>query len=127
MVLSATQLAAALGSGVGMAIVGGVAWAIIHRINFLFLLVIVGAGIGYFISEAISRASNKKRAPLLPLIAGVSAAASFFIGNVFFFMFWTDATASQALEQIGNLRISGMWGILSAVLATAFAVSRLRM
>ncbi|MDR9458622.1 MAG: hypothetical protein RI591_00555 [Dehalococcoidia bacterium] len=72
----------AIGVGVGVAIVAGIAWALIWRaIPFLSLL--TAAGVGYAIGELISRATNRKRGPGLQVIAGVSVLISFATNYLF--------------------------------------------
>ena len=121
--LSPLQSLQSVGAAVVLAFGAGVVWAIADRINFGFVLVIAAVGIGYGISEGISVAANRKRTPSLPFMAGASAVVSFFIGNVLAYLFWTSAGLSTAL---GHTFDFSLWGLLSAILAAAVAVSRLR-
>ena len=124
--LSPVQLLQSIGAAIALAFGGGIVWAIAHRLNFGFVLVIAAVGIGYVVSEGISRAANRKRAASLPVMAGASAALSFFIGNALFFLFWTSASFSFALRHMADIDLFGIWGLLSAILAVGVAVSRLR-
>ncbi len=121
--LTPLQAMQAVGAAVGLSFGAGIAWALIDRIGFLFLLVVGAVGIGYVISEGVSIAANRKRTPALSVIAGISALVSFFIGNVLRYVFWTDAPFSFALD---HAFYAPLWGVLSAILAIGVAVSRLR-
>ncbi len=74
----------AIGTGLGMAIVCGVAWwAIDWIIPFFSFSILLAYGAGYAISEVISRVVNRKRGTILAIIAGIAVAISYFITFLF--------------------------------------------
>ena len=69
--VSLRQYLIAVGVGMGVAVAAGFVWALIWRaVPFLFLSLLIAAGIGYAIGKAISLATNRKRGPGLQAIAG---------------------------------------------------------
>lgn len=121
--ITAAVLLKAIGAGVGMAIAGGIGWALLFRLGFLFALIVAGFGIGYGTGEAISRAVRSRQGTVLTVIAGVSAGAGVLLGNVFLVKFFTDFPWSFALRQAFSLNI---WEVLAGLLAVGMAVGRLR-
>ena len=74
----------AMGVGIAVATAAGFVWALISRaVPFLFLSLLIAAGIGYAIGELISLATNRKRGPGLQTIAGISVATSFAVYYLF--------------------------------------------
>ncbi len=74
------HLLIAAGAGLGVAVVYGLIWGVISLlINFFFLNLLLAAGAGYTIGEAISRSVNRKRGPKLVIIAGFAVAVSYLI------------------------------------------------
>lgn len=85
--VSPRQYLIAVGVGMGVAIAAGFVWALIwNAIHFLFLSLLIAAGIGYAIGEVISLATNRKRSPGLQAIAGISVVVSFAV--YYFFVPW---------------------------------------
>ena len=76
----------AAGAGLGIGIVGGVAWGFLSQIIFssYFNLIIAGA-LGYAIGEVISLSVNRKRGIGLAAIGGAAVVLSYAIGA---FTFW---------------------------------------
>jgi len=73
-----------MGVGIAVATAAGFIWALIWRaVPFLFLSLLIAAGIGYAIGELISLATNRKRGPGLQTIAGISVATSFAVYYLF--------------------------------------------
>ncbi len=70
----------ALGAGVGLALVGGIAWAILRGVPFVSFLASIGVGIA--IGEGVSLSVNRKRGRGLQAIAAASVISSYFIGKV---------------------------------------------
>ena len=63
-----------------MAIVCGIAWGLIANfINFLFLNLLLGAGVGYAIGEVVSLSVNRKRSRWLATVAGIGVAISYLV------------------------------------------------
>ena len=68
----------AIGAALGMAIVIGVVWGIIESyLPFRFFTLIIGAGVGWAIGEAVSRAVNRKRGVWLAVIGGAAVVISY--------------------------------------------------
>lgn len=90
--VSPRQYLIAVGVGMGVAIAAGFVWALIwNAIHFLFLSLLIAAGIGYAIGEVISLATNRKCGPGLQAIAGISVVVSFAVYYLFvpWFSFYT--------------------------------------
>jgi hypothetical protein len=98
----------AVGVGIGVAAVAGFIWALIWRaVPFLFLSLLIAAGIGYAIGELISLATNRKRGTGLQTIAGISVAACFAV--YYLFVPWLS-----------------LYALIGLALAIPIAVTRLR-
>jgi len=70
----------AVGVGLGMAVVCGIAWGAIRAVMpFLYLNLILAPGIGYAIGEVISLSVNRKRGTRLAAIAGTAMVISFLV------------------------------------------------
>ncbi|MDY6893628.1 MAG: B-box zinc finger protein [Chloroflexota bacterium] len=100
--------------GVLTASVLGAIWPFIPLGGFLVIL--IGAGIGYVIGEIISRAVNRKCSPGLQVIAGVSVGISYLIRGLIIMPSFGFLVASL-------LNISGL---LALVIGVTIAVGRLR-
>jgi len=75
----------AIGTALGMAIVGGIVWGVINGfVPFFFLNLILAAGAGYAIGEVVSRSVNRKRSRGLAIIAGIAVVISYLV-NIFSF------------------------------------------
>ncbi len=100
----------AVGAGIGIAIVCGFVWWAINLIlPFLFLRLLIAAGVGYAIGEVVSLSVNRKRGTGLAIVSGSCAALAFAIPNVFF--------PSVELN---------LWGLLVLAVAIFMAVIRIR-
>jgi len=78
--VSAKHYIRAVGTGLGMAIVCGVVWAVLGRLlPFFYLNLILAAGAGYAIGEVISLAVNRKRGKGLATIAGIAVVISYLV------------------------------------------------
>ena len=70
----------AVGSGLGMAIVCGIVWAVVRGfMPFFFLNFLLAAGVGYAIGEVVSLSVNRKRGTGLAVIAGIAVAISYLV------------------------------------------------
>ena len=104
--------------GVGAALLAGVAvgaaWGYISggRGFFGFFILFIGLGIGWAIAEAVSLATNRKRSSTLAAAAVAGVGVAFLVRN--------------AVLGIGLLPQGEIWGYAAAVIAAAFASSRLR-
>jgi hypothetical protein len=82
--ISAPYYFKAIGVGLGMAIVCGIAWGFIDFLIPIFSFsLILAPAVGYAIGEVISLATNRKRGTGLCVIAGISVFISFII-TIFF-------------------------------------------
>jgi len=78
--VSATYLLRAIGTGAGMAIVGGVIWGVVRGlVPFFYLNLLLAPAVGYAIGEVISLSVNRKRGAILAIIAGVAVALSYMV------------------------------------------------
>jgi hypothetical protein len=76
--VSSTYYLRAIAAGLVSAIVIGIIWGIIESyLPFRFFSLIIAAGIGYLIGEAIGRSVNRKRGTALAVIGAFSVAVSF--------------------------------------------------
>ena len=63
-----------------MAIVCGIAWAVVGGfMRFFYLNLLIAAGAGYVIGEVISRSVNRKRGKGLATIAGIAVVISYLV------------------------------------------------
>ena len=97
MVMAPSEKATALGAALGLAIVGGVIWALVNGALGGFLSLFAAAGIGYVVSEGLMRATKRKPVPYLKYFAGISALLAFFAGNVLTQYWFDDAAFTTAL------------------------------
>ena len=78
--VSATYFLRAIGTGAGMAIVGGVIWGVVRGlVPFFYLNLLLAPAVGYAIGEVISLSVNRKRGAILAIIAGVAVALSYMV------------------------------------------------
>ncbi len=100
----------AAGTGLGMAIVCGIVWAVVTGlVPFFYFNLLIAPGIGYAIGEVISRAVNRKRGTGLAIIAGSALVISYLVSM---FSPW-------------GLRF-GLFDLLAIGLGIFVAVTRLR-
>jgi hypothetical protein len=110
--VSSRQYLIAVGVGLGVAILTGVAWAFIPLSGYFFYFsLLIAAGVGYGIGEAISRSVNRKRGRGLQAIGGASMVISYVVSNLFHFHI--------AL-------VFSLPGLLALALGIIIAVTRLR-
>ena len=70
----------AAGTGLGMAIVCGIAWGLIGLIvPFFYLNLLIAAGVGYAIGEVVSLSVNRKRGARLAIVAGIAVVISYLV------------------------------------------------
>ena len=79
----------AAGTGLGMAIVCGLAWAVVRGVvPFFYLNLLLAPGAGYAIGEVVSLSVNRKRGTGLAVVASIAVVISYLvsimIGTVFF-------------------------------------------
>jgi hypothetical protein len=76
--LSGQQTFRAIAAGLVSGIITGLVWGIIESyLPYRFFSLLIAAGIGYLIGEAISRSVNRKRGTTLAVIGGLSVVVSF--------------------------------------------------
>ena len=103
--------------GLGAALVAGVAlggfWGYITTgRSALFLIFLVGLGLGWAMAEAVSFATNRKRSSALAACAVAGIVVAFLVRNV--------------VADVGLLPREDVWGYVAAVIAAVYASSRLR-
>jgi hypothetical protein len=70
----------AVGAALGMAIVAGLAWGFISNyLPYIYLNLLLAAGLGYAIGEVTGLAVNRKRGIGLAIIGGMAVALSYVI------------------------------------------------
>ena len=75
----------AAGTAVGLAAVLGLAWGFISNIiSFIYLDLLLGAGIGWVIGEVTGLAVNRKRGPWLAVIGGLGVGLCWAVNPLFF-------------------------------------------
>ncbi len=75
----------ATGTAVGIAVVCGIVWGVINGfVPFFYLSLVLAAGTGYTIGEAVSRSVNRKRSRGLASLAGLAVVISYLV-NIFSF------------------------------------------
>ncbi|MFQ5934431.1 MAG: hypothetical protein ACE5KI_07290, partial [Dehalococcoidia bacterium] len=110
-----------IGAGVGLAVAGGIVWAILRGVPFLSFFVSIGVGIA--IGEGISRSTNRKRGRGLQAIATASVIASFFIGKVFRGAVIHDLPGDVLWDWVFSFDI---FLLLFLVVGVMYAIARLR-
>jgi hypothetical protein len=111
--VSTQYILRAIGAGLGIGIVCGVAWwAIDLVLPFYFLRLIIALGAGYAVGEVVSLAVNRKRGTILAVIGGLGATISFAI--------------AIALSLPGFSIMNVVISLVMLALAVYMAVSRLR-
>jgi hypothetical protein len=76
--MSSAYYLRAVGAALGIAIVIGVVWGFIESfLPFRFFTLIIGAGVGYAIGEAVSLAVNRKRGTILAVIGSLGVVVSY--------------------------------------------------
>ena len=100
----------AVGTGLGMAIVCGIAWGMVMRFVPLFYLnLLLAPGAGYAIGELVSLSVNRKRGIGLAIVASLAVVISYLISILF-------------LPGLGF----GLFDLLALALGIFVAVIRLR-
>ena len=141
LVMSGNEQATAIGAAIGLAILGGAVWALAEEVFRGLFTVVVAVGIGYVVSEGIMRATKRSVVVSLRYLAGASALAAFFVGNVLFMYWFNEAPFATALAhfwsdgyasirtQSGTIiteafKNPDLWTILSAGLSVYIAYWR---
>ena len=108
----------AVGVGLGMAVVCGIAWGAIRAVMpFLYLNLILAPGIGYSIGEVVSISVNRKRGTGLAVVGGMAMVISFLV-TIFFF----PGGFSSVLSNILYLTLD----LLALALGVFVTITRLR-
>lgn len=78
--ISAVFYLRAAGAALGMAIVAGLAWGFLSNyLPYIYLHLLLAAGLGYAIGEVTGLAVNRKRGIWLAIIGGIAVALSYAI------------------------------------------------
>ena len=100
--------AAALLAGAAL----GAAWGVLLPGRFGFFILLLGAGIGYIIAEAVGAATNRKSGPILQAIAAAGVLVAYLVRNV---------VIGEDLIPSGDL-----FGYIAVIVGGAVAINRLR-
>ena len=74
----------AAGTALGMALVCGIAWGVVRAfVPFIFLNLLLAAGVGYAIGEVVSLSVNRKRGTGLAVVGGIAVPISYLV-SIFF-------------------------------------------
>ena len=111
----------AAGAGLGLAVAGGVVWALLRGIPFASIItsIIVGVVIG----EGISRVANRKRGVGLQVIAAISVIASGFAGKAMQAAFFYDLSGQGFWRYVLSVDV---FLLLFLGVGVFYAVGRLR-
>jgi hypothetical protein len=100
----------AIGTALGMAVVVGLAWGFVNGLfSFIYLNLIIAAGVGYAIGEVVSLSVNRKRGIPLAVIGSVAVVIGYLVS-----IFTFGAVPSLGLGLILDLVGIGI-GISTAV------------
>ena len=129
-VLSPGHYARALAAMLGAAIVGGVVAGLVGRM-IPFGAILIPVGLGYLLGEAVARATNRKRATALKVIAGVGVVLAYAFqplslllgspGAAATLLTWAPAYVLGTLVGL----VSNPFGLLFLALGVYVAVSRI--
>jgi hypothetical protein len=104
----------AIGAALGMAIVIGLAWGFITSLlSFIYLNLILAAGVGYAIGEVTSLAVNRKRSTWLAVVGSIAVVVCYTI-NIFTF------------GRVPSFGLGLIFDLIGLGLGIATAVARLR-
>ena len=119
--VSAFYYVKAAGAGLGLALAGGVVWALLRGVPFASIItsIIVGVAIG----EGISRVTNRKRGMGLQVIAAVSVIASSFVGKAIQAAFFYDLSGQSFARYVLSV---DLYLLLFLGVGVFYAVGRLR-
>jgi len=95
------------------ALVLGIIWPFIPLGGFLILL--LGAGIGYVIGEVVSLSVNRKRGPVLAAIGGAGMLLSYIIRTFF------ETSRLSFVDEFFSI-----YGLISLAIGLVIAIDRLR-
>ena len=111
----------AAGAGLGLALAGGLVWALLRGIPFASIItsIIVGVAIG----EGISRVANRKRGVGLQVIAAVSVIGSSFVGKAIQAVFFYDLSGQGFRSYVLSV---DLYLLLFLAVGVFYAVGRLR-
>jgi hypothetical protein len=104
----------AIGAALGMAVVIGLAWGFVNSLfSFIYLNLIIAAGVGYAIGEVVSLSVNRKRGIPLAVIGSVAVVIGYLVG-IFTF------------GEVPSLGLSLILDLVGIGIGISMAVSRLR-
>jgi hypothetical protein len=107
-IYAARAAAAALAAGATL----GVVWGVLLPASFGFFILLLAAGIGYLIAEAVGAATNRKSGPVLQVVAAAGVLVAYLVRNVV----------------IGDdlLPTNDLFGYIAVIVGGAVAINRLR-
>jgi len=111
--ISPLYLIRGIGAAAVAALTLGAAWRYLLPVSFgIFFAFLMGLGLGWALSEAVSRATNRKRGPPMQAIAVAGIIATYLVRN--------------ALWGIAIVPSGDLSGYVTVGLAIAMAMSQLR-
>ena len=119
--ISTPYLLRAVAAAVGLAVGGGILWAVLRGIPFVSFFAAIGVGIA--IGEGISWATNRKRGRGLQIVAAVTVVASYFVGQVFRGLFIHNLPGRILDDYVLSVDI---FMLLALAIGVMYAVGRLR-
>ena len=111
----------AAGTGLALALVGGLVWAVLRGIPFASIISSIAVGLA--VSEGISRVANRKRGLGLQAIAAVSVIASSVVGKVIEAAFFYDLSGQAFRQYVLSV---DLYMVLFLAVGVFYAVARLR-
>lgn len=111
----------AAGAGLGLALAGGVMWALLRGIPFASIITSIMVGVA--IGEGISRVANRKRGVGLQIIAAASVIASSFVGKAMQAAFFYDLSGQGFWRYVLSVDV---FLLLFLGVGVFYAVGRLR-
>ena len=119
--VSALYYLKAAGAGLGLALAGGVVWALLRGVPFASI--ITSLIVGFAIGEGISRVANRKRGLGLQVIAAVSVIASSFVGKAIQAAFFYDLSGQSLGQYVLSVDV---YLLLFLGVGVFYAIGRLR-
>ncbi len=122
--VSPLQYLVASASALGMALITGIAWALVQGIAFVgFFSFFIALGVGYIVGEIVSLSVNRKRGLGLQVIAGSAVLLSFLVSRTPFLTLVGKPSLAVAAA-LGSLL--NPFGLVILALAIYIAASRIR-
>lgn len=128
--ISPAQYLGATGLGLGVALVGGILWAVVPLGGFFAFF--IAAGMGWLLADVVGRAVNHKRGPGLQVLAGVLVVVTIWVRGIFGAVaalgpaVLSTPHLSELLIRVTLGLVLDPWTWLLAAIGVIVAVSQLR-